>query len=80
MDFKEASDKLMEFGVKLEDMAAGFRVELNTVARWRMEPEKKGSRSPPKPERWGPVLRRVAADRQIELGELADLFPAGPAK
>lgn len=76
MDFKAATDRLMDKGVGLDDVADALGVAHQTVRSYRLDPESSGYRRPP--DDWRPKLAALAGERGGELSKLArDLGQGG---
>jgi hypothetical protein len=69
MDFKTATDRLTD-RITADDIAAAFDVARNTIARARLDRSNSGYRPPP--EKWAPVLARLARERIAVLNALAN--------
>ena len=69
MDFKAATDRLMELGVPARDIAEALSLQPNTVRAMRLDPESENHRTPP--PNWQPKLRTLARERGGELVKLA---------
>jgi hypothetical protein len=70
MDFRAATDRLMERGVPARKVAEALGLRPNTVRAMRLAAESEHRRSPP--DGWEPVLARLARERGGELLELAE--------
>ena len=69
LDFKAATDRLMA-APRIPDIAGELGVSVNTVARWRVDPEKDASRSPS--IIWQAEVARMARARCTDLTKLAE--------
>lgn len=69
MTFKQATDALAGC-YSLDEIADALGVSANTVRRARMVAGNPNAR--PAPERWEPVLAKLARSRGGELAKLAD--------
>lgn len=70
MDFQETTDRLMELGVGLRDLADALGVSYQSARMFRLDPEASGYRSPP--ENWREAVVELARERGGELLELAE--------
>jgi len=70
MDFRQASDRLMEAGVTLPEIAEALGAAYTTVRAWRLDPGSASFRAPP--PGWEPKLARLARKRASTLQQLAD--------
>lgn len=70
VDFKTATDRLLEAGITLGELADKIGVSRDLVTRARMDPTSEHHRSPP--DGWREAARRLAEKRGGELCELAD--------
>jgi len=68
MDFKTATDRLTD-RITADDIAEAFGIARNSIARARLDRSNPGYRPPP--EKWQPVLARLARARSRSLLELA---------
>jgi hypothetical protein len=68
MDFKEATDRLVE-RVLHEELAAELGVSLQTIRQARMSPDSPSYRKPPKG--WEGAVQKLATRRVVELTRLA---------
>jgi len=75
MDFKEATDALMEAGVTLAEVAEALGVVHGTVRQARLDPSASSYRKPP--PGWRPRLADLARERGGRLLGLADKIGAG---
>jgi hypothetical protein len=69
MDFKEATDILTR-RITADEIAEAAGVSISSIARARLDPSSSAYRSPP--DKWQPVLARLARERIRELSVLAD--------
>ena len=69
MDFKTATDRLMELGVPAREIAEALGLQPNTVRAMRLDPESGHHRTPP--PNWQPELKKLAAARGGRLVKLA---------
>ncbi len=70
MDFKEATDRLIELDVPLRDLAGELGVSHALLIAARLDPENPNSRRPP--DGWREAVKRIAERRKGELGALAE--------
>ena len=71
MSFKDATDRLLEQGFRLHEIAAALGIEYQTVRAMRAARESAAARRPPPPTVWGPVLTRLAGERAGALQGVA---------
>lgn len=69
MNFKTATDRLLEYGITLDEIAAEAGVSDSTIRKARLDPSSAGYRSPP--VSWRKSLRKLALRRGGDLEELA---------
>ena len=74
MDFKEATDRLMDAGCTARDLAGALGLAPQTVRAMRLDPSSSAHRSPPKG--WNEALEKLARAKGEELRELADALRA----
>lgn len=70
MTFNEATDELLAGGVTLSDIANALGASYAAVKQARLAPANPSYRKPP--ERWAPLLAKLAYDRGRSLKNLAD--------
>lgn len=70
MTFQEASDKLMDAGMTLSEIAAAVGVAYVTARAYRLDPESANARTPP--DGWESRLANLARSRAGALLNLAD--------
>lgn len=70
MDFREATDRLMEVGVTMKELAQEIGCSRDAVDRARMNPESEHYRNPP--PGWREATAAIARRRGGELCEFAD--------
>jgi hypothetical protein len=70
MNFKEATDRLMDAGIALPDIAAALGAAYTTARAWRLDPDSPSFRRPP--EGWEVALARLARERAQELSGIAE--------
>lgn len=70
VDFIQATDRLLDRGVSLADIAEGMGLSYATVRAFRLDPESESHRRPP--DDWRPKLAKLARGRGEELVELAE--------
>lgn len=69
MDFKEATDRLLEAGVNLRDLADEAGVDHDTLRRSRLDPTTRSYRPPP--SNWREALAALAERKGGGLQRLA---------
>ena len=69
MDFKEATDRLLEGGVTLRDLADEAGVDHDTLRRSRLDPTTRSYRPPP--SNWREALAALAKRKGRGLQQLA---------
>ena len=69
MDFKEATDRLLEAGVTLRDLADEAGVDHDTLRRSRLDPTTRSYRPPP--SNWRKALAELARRKGGTLTQLA---------
>lgn len=70
VDFRAATDRLMENGITLKELAEELGYSRDTLDRARMAPDSDHHRSPP--QGWREAVARLARRRGGSLCELAD--------
>lgn len=70
VDFKTATDRLLEAGITLGELAEEIGVSRDLVTRARMDPSSEHHRNPP--DGWREAARKLAEERGGELCDLAD--------
>ena len=74
MDFKEATDRLMEAGLTAHDVAGALGLATQTVRAMRLDPSSSAHRTAP--GGWRKALAKLAQERGEELRELAETLEA----
>lgn len=69
MDFKAATDRLMQLGVTLDEVAVAFGVARNSINRWRMPAGNRNARTVP--PTWRDTLLTLACGRRDALDNFA---------
>lgn len=69
MDFKTVTDRLLEAGCRVDEIAKELGVSAALLYQARLDPKASGYRSPP--EGWEAAAARVARRRGGQLCELA---------
>lgn len=70
MDFKTATDRLMDLGVPTREIADALGLKPNTVRAMRLNPSSDGHRSAP--AGWERAAAKLARGRSKELDALAE--------
>lgn len=70
MNFQDTTDRLMELGVGLRDLADALEVSYQSARMYRLDPDAAGFRKPP--EGWQEAVIELARERGGELLELAE--------
>ena len=70
MDFKTATDKLMELGVPAREIADALGLKPNTVRAMRLDPASEGHRSAP--PHWENAVAKLVRGRSKELDAVAE--------
>lgn len=70
MDFNESTERLLESGVSLQEIADALDASYAFVWQARLAPISSGYRKPP--EGWRPALAKLARGRGGQLQDLAE--------
>ena len=74
MDYKEATDRLLE-RITTADLASELGVSQNAIARARLDPATRDFRPPP--GGWQAAVARLAGERALRLLKLQEALESG---
>lgn len=72
MDFKEATDVLLDVGVTADEIGEALGLAGQTVRAMRLDPSSPSYRRPP--DDWRLPIARLLMKREKELGKIMDRF------